>query len=502
MLLATGIANGPPIMSENVEGPPQSDRLRRVILAPFAPREVGQIVIVLLLASSVFIGSTILAEKFEWATYIPFGFVACGLAAWLILAAVYGSPSAIMLYFGILAFVTNSMFRSRGAGEITTDWQSVLKFLIWLGAGAIGFAHMPPLRQVLTRPACVCVIAYLVIALASSIYSPIPGYSFGCALALVCLFAFAFSLTRFITEAQFLWTILIALTIFNIGGWFAYLFVPDLGLSQAEWQTNLSLGPRMAGLAGQGTNLGAVCATAVAAAFVLWYIGRAGTLLSLVLGLFAFATLLMSDARTSEIAMALGICLILASRSAWLMTGAALAGSLVLLLLQIYPDIISVIANEFSRTGDPSELYTFTGRIQIWDFSWKEIKTSPILGFGYNSSKVVLGRYSGFENNLMVDTAHNLILQNLLSVGFLGVIPLVLAIVILVYKALIRPNPTVTFTLVMVCVSSVTDSEVIGTTPTLLTLLFFVVVAWPERAALTQPQNARTTQGITAARPG
>jgi O-antigen ligase len=461
-------------------------------LAPAAPgparfgwRDLGLTAAVLALVGAIFLGCAAAAETLPWAPALPLGLIAAGLAAWLVLAAAHGSPGAIMLYFAAIAFMTDAQFRVRGAGDIQADWQSVLKFLIWLGAGVIGVAHMPPLREMLRRPASACWLAYIVIAICSSLYSPVAGYSLGCAVALLCLFAFSYALTTRLSEAQILWTLLLTLTVFNIGGWIVFYALPELGTS-AAWTTS-GLLMRMCGLAGQATNLGAICAKAVGAAFVLWYTRRCGPWAALVLGGFAFLTLLKSDARTTEIAAVGGIAVILAARSIWLMAGGTLAALSGLVLLQVFPRITDLLGSSFSRSGDPTEVYTLTGRLEIWDFAWQQIQLSPVFGFGYNSSKAVLGGHVGFENGLMVDSAHNLYLQNLLSVGILGMIPLVVLLVHLCVRCCVRPIPIVCYMLVVVLVSSISDTDSIGTTPTLMTVLFFVISVWPE---LDSPRQA------------
>ena len=132
-------------------------------------RDIQLIVSVLAGTALVFLASVFLADTIPWAPFIPLGVVAIGLGAWLVLAAALGSPLAIMVYFGALAFMTNAQFRVRGAGEMSGDWQSALKFLIWIGAGVVGYLHMPPLRVLLARPGCACLLAYICMALASSI---------------------------------------------------------------------------------------------------------------------------------------------------------------------------------------------------------------------------------------------------------------------------------------------------------------------------------------------
>jgi O-antigen ligase len=255
--------------------------------------------------------------------------------------------------------------------------------------------------------------------------------------------------------------------------------------------TNSGILLRMCGLAGQPTNLGAVCASAVGVAFVLWYTGRCSTLTAIVLGGFAFATLLKSDARTTEIAAVVGIALIIVARSIWLVASGALAAVVGLIILQTVPEAGMLLGAQFSRSGDPAELTTLTGRLQIWDFAWSQIKLSPILGYGYNSSKVVLGSHIGFQDGLMVDSAHNLYLQNLLSVGTIGMVPLIGLLGYLSYRCLIKPIPIVLYTLIAILISSVSDTDSIGTTPTLLTISFFVISVWPGLAEVPKHVDTR-----------
>jgi O-antigen ligase len=481
-----------PIFLSSDRGRLFTSALDRRATSPGASRtwnDLRLIVPALALAGVLVAGSVMLAGSLAWAPLLPLGLVAVGLAAWLVLAAACGSPAAIMLYLGILVFLINAQFRVRGAGDIQGDWQSALKFLVWLGAGVIGAPHLPPLRRLVSHPGAALWLAYIAVALISSLYSPAAGYSFGCSLALMCLFAFAFAITRRLAPAQMMWTITIALAVFNIGGWFVFFAEPELGVS-AAWTTS-GLMMRMCGLAGQATNLGAVCAIAFGLVFVLWREKACSTPAAIVFGGFAFATLVKSDARTTEIATLAGVGLVLAAQSARRVMAGSLAAIAALILLQIYPKLPGLLGAQFSRSGDPTEVYTLTGRLEIWDFAWQQIRLSPIFGYGYNSSKVVLGSHIGFENGLMVDSAHNMYLQNLLSVGALGTLPLIGLLGFLSFKCFTRPTPIVLYVLVDVLISSISDTDAIGTTPTLVTLLLFAVSIWPDRSPAAEPRSSR-----------
>lgn len=427
------------------------------------------------------------APAAPWTAFIPLGVVLLGIAAWVVAAAFTGSTSAIIAYLAVVVFVTDGQFRVRDAGDIDMDWQSLLKFAVWAGAGVIGAGHLPSLDRLLGRTGSACWLAYIVFALLSCVYSPVPGYSLGCAFALLCLFAFSFAVITKLSESQLLWTLSLTLTAFCLVGWVVFYTYPALGTSVA-W-TYGGIYYRMCGIAGQANNLGAVCIKAIGVAFLLWYSGRCRLLTALVLGGIGIATLLGSNARTGMIAIAVGVAAVILSRSRWAMAGGFLAVLVAYIASQSQPHVLDSLGSLFSRSGDPSELYTLTGRLEIWDFVWRKVLEQPWLGWGYNSSKTILGQNYGFTNGLMVDTAHNLYLQNLLSVGFFGMLPLVALLVWMCVKFLTRPVSIVTYFLVAILVSSVSDTDAVGTTPTVMTLLFMIISIWPEPARAYRPRT-------------
>lgn len=426
------------------------------------------------------------AGQVPLAPMLPLGLGIAVLAAWLVLRAMAGSRPAIIIYFAMLAFVIDAQFRVRGAGDIQSDWQSMLKFALWLGAGAIGATHMPPLPALLSRPGSALWLLYIVIALLSAVYSPIPGYSFGCAFALLCLFAFSFALTSRLTEAEILWTLGLTLAAFCLAGWVVFYVYPELGTSPFWTYGGMYL--RMCGLAGQANNLGAICSKGIGCAFLLWYCKRCGPLAAILLGGVVLVTLVKSDARTGELAVMAGVGAVILSRSRWLLGTSTLAAVTLFVAIQVYPQMLNGLGATFSRSGDPSEIYTLTGRLEIWDFAWRRITESPLLGYGYNATKVVLGTYYDLSNGLMVDSAHNMLLQNLLSVGVLGTAPLVALLAYLGYRFLVRPVAFVSYFYIVIMTSAVSDTDAIGTTPTLMTVVFLLISVWP---GLHAPELAR-----------
>ncbi len=81
---------------------------------------------------------------------------------------------------------------------------------------------------------------------------------------------------------------------------------------------------------------------------------------------------------------------------------------------------IDALARGLSRTGAEGEIFTLTGRTELWATAWKLILEKPLLGWGYNGIEDVMARTvsAGFEGTAV--NAHNMLLQTLASLGFVG----------------------------------------------------------------------------------
>jgi O-antigen ligase len=405
--------------------------------------------------------------------FVPLGLLGGLVAAGVVAAAYAGSRTALLSYFVVLAFVTDAQFRARGAGEIEADWQSMLKFALWLGAGLIGAGHLPPLDRLLRHPGSALWLVYIVVALVSSLYSPVPFYTLGCSVALLCFYMFAYALARTLSLPAILWAFVGTMTVFNLASWVVFYQDPELGSSMAWTMDGVFF--RMSGLAGQATNLGSICAKYLGALFLLWWSGRCRLVTASIFGALGVTTLLATDSRTMMVVVVLGAVGVVLSRSAWALAGGALVAILAFGVSLAFPQLLDGLSQKLSRSGDAAEIYTGNGRLEIWNFVWAKIMEAPVLGWGYNSSKVILAQYYGFENGLMVDSAHNMFLQSLLSVGFLGTLPLLLLLGWLAAKCLARPSPILAYFFIFVVIASLSDTGALGTTPTVLTLLFMLV---------------------------
>ena len=125
-------------------------------LWPLDRRETALVAGAVIVVGASLIATLGYAPAAPWAAFIPLGVVLMGAAAWLVAAAFAGSRVAIIIYLAVVVFLTDGQFRVRDAGDIDVDWQSLLKFAVWAGAGVIGAGHLPSLHKLLGRtgPAC------------------------------------------------------------------------------------------------------------------------------------------------------------------------------------------------------------------------------------------------------------------------------------------------------------------------------------------------------------
>jgi len=104
----------------------------------------------------------------------------------------------------------------------------------------------------------------------------------------------------------------------------------------------------------------------------------------------------------------------------------------------LYPGLqnalLSWAAVLFSRTGEVYELTSFTGRQQIWQASWQLIDAHPWIGYGLSSVRAVLSQSYFDEWGNTVGTAHNSLLESLLTVGWVGTVPLMAVVFICLCK--------------------------------------------------------------------
>lgn len=204
---------------------------------------------------------------------------------------------------------------------------------------------------------------------------------------------------------------------------FYYYFIPDVG-RYTYWQDGVIFqSPRMQGIAGHPNTLGFMLGSALLLSMTFgkdFILSKYGILSNAIIVL----GLVLTNSRTNLMAV-----MILGSFYYFAVMGYGFQFILFLItfflvlfsVYQIAPDIIQSFLGGFSRTGDLQEIFSFTGRSDIWQIVLDKFYESPIFGWGYAKSADILGLNSdavGFT----VGQAHNLYLQVLISLGLLGAV--------------------------------------------------------------------------------
>lgn len=403
------------------------------------------------------------------------GAVAAGV---VLLLACVGSGWALSSFLFVLVFVNDALFRVREPGDLGLDWQNALKLGLWGGAACIGIARLGQTWPLFLRPTVALVVLYLGFGLLSSFYSAAPSYTFGTAFGMLGLLLLAAALAT-LPERVMLMVMALSLTLFVVAGWGVYFAVPALGRSPFITADG-SLIERICGLAGQANALGCVLAVYLGVVFLMWFRGHYGLLAVLPFGAIGMFTLLAADSRTALLAWMVGVVAVMARRSLWLWGSAWLAATLGVILVAGVPlRTLAGLTGGLSRSGDPTELFTLTGRTEIWAFVWDKIVLQPWFGYGYNSSKFILPQFLGLPG-LQVDEAHNTWLQNLLGTGIVGTAPLAALIATQLVLYVKAPDPFRDLFLFMSLVWGVTVAGAFGSTPTVMTLAVFVGLLRPD----------------------
>jgi len=401
-----------------------------------------------------------------------------GMLVWS--RAAEGSSAALLFWAFMIMLTIDSSFRNRALTETSLDPQNLFKLLLWIGALAIALMRWRDFSPLLRKPAFLGLVLFGLWATISSVYSVVPFYSLGGGLSFLGLVLFAAVLAKNVGRASIYSMLLWAAALLLLGSIALYLLAPWRAMAVLEGGTVY----RLAGIFTAPNTLGRLAALA----YIVLFVGlldkhlRVWSLPVLVVLLLAPVCLYLSQSRNSIIALLAAIFLVLAPRYKKLAC-AFIAVGLVLVFAAILMDVrVHSILSIFSRTGHIEEVTSFTGRTDIWDFIRHKIEQSPLLGFGYGSTKLVMP--NEFRNfwGWTTTSAHNMYLQAWVTTGLIGVTFITLAIVGQVRDLFQSPSAFSVAILVFVIVSGVLEPGPAGPSPNVLTFYWALsVVPWLAR---------------------
>lgn len=386
------------------------------------------------------------------------------------------SLTTIFLLF-MTTFVLSLAFRQRELGETGLDWQNGTKLAVWCTILGIGLLRWRDLSDLFSRPMTGLAFAYAGIALLSAAWSEVPAYTAASAIGLLAYLVLACLAVRDLDEAVALRTIIWSLGVFLLVGLIAGLLAFDVAWLAPSAEESLS---RLQGFSGHPNTFGQQAAIFITLTTIAARMGILPKFFASALLLMGLIAILASGSRTNLVAALLAFVVIEVRASAWrhaiVITGMTTIAAIVLIAATGGLTEIDALVRGFSRTGAEGEIFTLTGRTELWSAAWKLIVDKPVWGWGYNGIEdVIAGTVStGFEGTAV--NAHNMLLQTLASLGFAGSLPAIAAIGLLCLRFITRPDPARDQIVVLLLITGLGEVG-IAATPILLTLVVFYFFA-------------------------
>lgn len=338
---------------------------------------------------------------------------------------------------GLIVFaycMSDFSMRKGGVEPGSFDIQSIAKGIVWCVILLFGIVNgaKPVFRDRALSIFCI----YALFAFCSAFYSPSIGLGLGSGVALLALGFYSgvissWEFSRISSTWRNLFLALSLMAFFSVVFYFAL----------PEWARDYKAAGagRLRGVTGSGNSLGPLVGVATIIGFYCWRTamsGKAKLLIAFAI-LVNLAALVLTQSRSSMVALvgAIAITRFLAARAwIWLFfSGIAAIGAWVYQQQSIVDDLLSILASVISRGGNVSEITSVTGRSDIWDAATTIWLKSPWVGFGLGSPRVLLSE-AHISSWQTYESAHNWLLESLVSFGVVGTTLLSMFLTVLFVK--------------------------------------------------------------------
>lgn len=435
------------------------------------------IVKIFLVTSGVILASLAL---FDPASLVSIAALPAVLATLLLVWGVLrGNRVAVLLHLFVAIFLVQAVFRIRDYQDKDVDFQVILKITVWITVAMAALFHARHWLRTVLVPSNYPWILFLLWLFATAVVSQVPAYTLASAFTVFACVIFSAYLFSSFSEVEVFATIVAAITLFCVVSIIVYFAIPEFGHYVYWLNQERFVSPRLAGIAGSANNM------ALIAAFSLVVIGlyarefhRWHVLFAPVCALIALTALLMTHSRGPLAGTAAILFIVYMFR--WRRMYAAffiLSGGLLGLAL-VLPKGEPFILKMISRSGNVSEITSFTGRTEIWQAVIKLAAAEPWMGYGYASSVFVLPQHAS-QIGFATSHAHNVVLQLLLTTGWIGVALFALSILSVSLRAALQRDRIVFAMLMFVIFNGITESSGFTTLANICTFAFAIAVTMP-----------------------
>ena len=421
--------------------------------------------------------------------WAPMGVLLGAVSAWVVFSAMRGCCWALAGVLGFSLVVPNIDFMPQGLHEAPSlNAQTGLKLALWASMGLVGVARLPQLRPLLKDRAILSIGLFALFAIVSTLWSPTPVYSAAGSIGFLTALLFACAVAVELPKDRLYQTVVASFVIYVGLNIIAAIALPDIA-----WLANYgdSGSSRLQGVSSHPNILGKEMATFICLCLPLALV-RNQRRAAFVLASLAFLIIVATQSRTSLGAtlLCLSLPILLRAEVAKPLTGLVMivtGMAMVAIAIGFVPDIRSILDGA-SRTSDASEIFTLTGRTELWGFVWGRILEAPMLGHGFGAAEAVLSAQWWGAPDAGVG-AHNTWLQSLLIVGVIGTIPFIWFHVELLLRLRAKQPSMTRFLSTYLLILGLTEVE-IAAHPVMLTITTFLLVALDARRNLIDAERS------------
>ncbi len=273
-------------------------------------------------------------------------------------------------------------------------------------------------------------------------------------------------------------------------GLFLYHFVPERGVF-LEPISMTETYPRLGGV-GHPNSVAKIAMLGMLLCFYLyrvqelkwwWCVG--------LIAVFVYAAFL-SKSRTAMLAGVIGIIMLYSDSwrsrrlASFMIAGCMLLGlGFFAASLVVDSDALTnSLINKISKSGTTEELFSGTGRTEIWSEAWNVCMQRPLLGYGFNASTYLLE----------IMSPHNSVLYCFLSGGIFAALLMLTLHCMLVWDGFTSPNLAIRGLAMFYAVNLVVEDTMFETVPSQTTMLCIACFIYP--AAVVSYRWAVTTEVV------
>lgn len=344
------------------------------------------------------------------------------------------APSLQFLLF-LTVFVMSTTFRQREYGSDSLDAQVLFRLGVLFASFSTCLLLYKSWIHRIFQPDMLPLTALIGLSVISCLYAPSLSYSFGAVFSIITAFLLFLTCFPILGESKTIQTLIFTITFICAASLVVYVLIPDMG-HMKEWQGNVEVpGPRLSGIMGTANAVGFFAAAGLLLLYLCYNFN-----ISIPKPFYFFSSticgvaLVMSESRTSMIAMILAMALVFFRK----MTPARLAFGLfsaAFLVLGAMLIDTEALFSALSRSGDAQEIATGTGRLHIWQLVIQLIGQRPFTGWGYACSSFILPEHTA-EIGHTPPHSHNIFLQLAFFMGLLGPLLYLLLLLLQTIKAI------------------------------------------------------------------